>query len=160
MEQQVHYIIEPSREEHGDVWTVPADEATCFAVYESIGAGDDDGNDGELIDTFATRNEAQLFVQQQDEYEVCPVCRGKGTTVNPSIDAHGLTREDFAEDPDFAEMYWSGGFDQPCRACDGLRVVKPRRLRELGDHAAERRMRAAEDGDWEGYRIAGDWRFG
>lgn len=56
-------------------------------------------------------------------YEVCPLCSGKGTHVNPSIDSHGLTAEDFHEDPGFREEYLSGRFDQTCNECHGDRVV-------------------------------------
>lgn len=56
-------------------------------------------------------------------YEVCDVCNGKGTHVNPSIDSHGLSREDFDEDPDFAESYFRGDYDVPCKECHGRRVV-------------------------------------
>ena len=54
---------------------------------------------------------------------VCQRCRGKGSHCNPSIDGNGLTREDFAEDPDFAEDYFRGVYDLPCHECDGRRVV-------------------------------------
>jgi hypothetical protein len=94
------------------------------------------------------------------KYMVCPVCEGEGKTVNPSIDAHGLTREDFAEDPDFAESYWRGDYDIQCRACNGQRVVTPKRIKELAQNADDRRLAAREDGDWEGYCVSGDWRFG
>lgn len=56
-------------------------------------------------------------------YEVCPTCEGRGTHVNPSVDAGGLTTEDFAEDPDFAEAYWAGRYDVRCYQCRGERVV-------------------------------------
>jgi len=56
-------------------------------------------------------------------FEVCPLCDGKGKHVNPSIDAHGLTREDFDEDPDFAESYFRGDYDQRCNLCSGEKVV-------------------------------------
>lgn len=56
------------------------------------------------------------------KYEVCGTCDGKGSHVNPSIDAHGLSREDFDEDPDFAEGYFRGDYDQPCNECHGKRV--------------------------------------
>lgn len=56
-------------------------------------------------------------------YEVCETCDGKGSHVNPSIDSQGLSREDFDEDPDFAEGYWEGRYDQPCNECHGQRVV-------------------------------------
>jgi hypothetical protein len=56
-------------------------------------------------------------------YVVCPVCHGKGTTVNPSVDGNGLTSDDFAEDPDFLEHYMAGVYDVSCRKCGGKRVV-------------------------------------
>ena len=55
---------------------------------------------------------------------VCPVCDGKGTTVNPSIDCGGLTADDFYEDECFAEDYLSGTFDIPCNACGGRTTVR------------------------------------
>jgi len=55
--------------------------------------------------------------------EVCPDCDGRGTYVNPNIDRHGLTHDDFAEDPDFAESYFSGVYDIRCENCHGQNVV-------------------------------------
>lgn len=57
------------------------------------------------------------------KWEVCGTCDGKGSHVNPSIDSHGLSREDFDEDPDFAEAYWRGDYDQPCVECKGRTTV-------------------------------------
>ena len=57
------------------------------------------------------------------KYEVCETCEGKGKHVNPSIDSHGLSREDFDDDPDFAEDYMSGRYDVPCNECHGNRVA-------------------------------------
>lgn len=57
------------------------------------------------------------------KYEVCPTCNGKGTHVNPSIDAHGLSAEDFAEDPDFKEDYFNGVYDVICHGCGGKNVT-------------------------------------
>ncbi len=56
------------------------------------------------------------------KYEVCYLCQGKGKYVNPSIDAHGISAEEFYEDPDFAEDYMSGTYDVQCFCCDGSRV--------------------------------------
>lgn len=56
-------------------------------------------------------------------FEVCPRCDGVGSHVNPSIDGNGLTAEDFAEDPDFADEYMRGTYDVPCTECHGERVV-------------------------------------
>lgn len=54
---------------------------------------------------------------------VCDLCDGGGRHVNPSIDAHGLTREDFDDDPDFAEDYFAGVYDVTCSQCKGRNVV-------------------------------------
>jgi hypothetical protein len=99
-------------------------------------------------------------VAQEDPWLVCPVCRGNGETVNPNIDCNGLTREDFDEDPDFAEDYRSGVYDITCAACHGARVLKKWRIEELQQNAEDRRLAAREDGNWEAYQGAGDWRFG
>ena len=56
-------------------------------------------------------------------YEVCDLCDGKGSHVNPSIDAHGISPEEFYEDPDFEESYFAGYYDIPCNQCGGKRVV-------------------------------------
>lgn len=98
--------------------------------------------------------------KKHDPWIVCPVCDGEGTTVNPNIDAHGLTREDFAEDPDFAEDYSSGVYDITCAGCNGMRVVKKARIQELEQNAEDRRLAARENGDFESFNIAGDWRYG
>ena len=72
-----------------------------------------------------------VFILYQDEpevtalpakYVVCDNCQGKGSHVNRAIDGNGLTSEDFAEDPDFAESYFAGHYDVPCDVCKGKRV--------------------------------------
>jgi hypothetical protein len=82
---------------------------------------------------FNERTMTAWVVEQDDDdeterpvkcrYEVCDICNGKGTHVNPSIDCGGLTSEDFDEDPDFAECYFDGMFDVTCYGCKGKRVV-------------------------------------
>lgn len=99
-------------------------------------------------------------MKRKGQWIVCPVCCGEGTTVNPEIDSNGLTAEDFAEDPDFADSYFSGVYDITCRACDGNRVVRPSRMKELAQNAAERRLEARENGDYESWIGAGDYRYG
>lgn len=56
------------------------------------------------------------------KYEVCHTCSGSGKTVNPSIDGNGISRDQFDEDPDFAEAYFRGDYDVTCRTCEGKRV--------------------------------------
>jgi hypothetical protein len=55
-------------------------------------------------------------------YEVCDLCNGRGSHVNPSIDSGGISSEDFDYDPDFEEDYRRGVHDVPCYQCGGRRV--------------------------------------
>ncbi|MHA2063480.1 MAG: hypothetical protein ACXABY_03770 [Candidatus Thorarchaeota archaeon] len=57
------------------------------------------------------------------EYILCDVCEGRGTHVHPGIDSHGISLEEFSEDPEFREDYFSGRYDVTCNECDGMRVV-------------------------------------
>lgn len=70
------------------------------------------------------RSEVEIPEGLPTKWEVCPQCQGEGKHVNPSIDAGGLTREDFLEDPDFMHDYMSGLHDVACNTCGGKRVVK------------------------------------
>ena len=56
------------------------------------------------------------------KYEVCHRCQGKGTHVNPAVDGHGISPEEFAEDPSFEENYFGGVYDITCQECNGERV--------------------------------------
>jgi hypothetical protein len=55
--------------------------------------------------------------------ELCPTCGGHGKHVNPSIDAHGISADEFADDPDFEEAYRSGAYDVTCSECGGESVI-------------------------------------
>ena len=71
--------------------------------------------------------DGELWEEERElpwKWDVCSTCDGKGTHVNPSIDANGLTADDFADDPDFAEDYWSGRYDQVCNECKGRTTVQ------------------------------------
>lgn len=57
------------------------------------------------------------------KFEVCTLCDGKGTHVNPSIDAHGITGSEMEELGDeFREDYFNGTYDESCYRCDSQRV--------------------------------------
>lgn len=58
------------------------------------------------------------------EVQVCGLCNGSGKTVDPRIDAGGLTCEDFDRDPEFREDYFSGRYDITCPGCQGQNVVR------------------------------------
>jgi hypothetical protein len=95
-------------------------------------------------------------------YVVCTLCGGTGTHVNPAIDCGGLSAEDFA-DEDFRESYMRGDYDVPCVRCKGQRVLLAADLErieaESAERARERRERAREDGDVEGYLGSHDPRW-
>lgn len=95
---------------------------------------------------------------------ICGLCRGEGTHVNPAIDSHGLTREDFDDDPDFAESYFAGHYDVPCVRCSGTGKIREAAqaaaIDKAHEHAERRREAAREDGDAEGYYGASDERWG
>ena len=84
--------------------------------------------------------------------------------MNPAIDGAGITASEMDDilhdDPDFLEDYVSGVYDVTCRACRGQRVVTPDVLEKLREAADDRRLAAMEDGDWEAYQHAGDFRYG
>lgn len=84
------------------------------------------------------------------EAEVCETCDGRGTYVNPAIDAHGISREEFDADPEFEEAYFSGAYNETCETCHGLRIqlVVDRRV---PDEKAERFHRIA-DGEYAEWR--------
>ena len=57
-------------------------------------------------------------------YEVCAVCQGRGQHTNPSIDRHGLSREDFDQwDAEEISDYFTGAYDVRCEYCEGRAVV-------------------------------------
>jgi len=79
----------------------------------------------------ATINELEVdgdikeFVIVSCRFDVCPTCEGKGTHVNPNIDAQGITAEEWDRDWSREEQvdYISGVFDVSCYKCKGIRVV-------------------------------------
>jgi len=79
----------------------------------------------------------EVWVDLPTYWEVCPICDGEGKHVNPSIDAGGLTQDDFDEDPDFRQNYLEGVYDIPCNYCGGKRVVKMVNTDLLSDDVAE-----------------------
>jgi hypothetical protein len=61
-------------------------------------------------------------------WAICERCKGEGTHVNPNIDGHGITAEEWQNDYDdeSREMYMNGGYDVSCEAgCTGGKVLIP-----------------------------------
>lgn len=100
------------------------------------------------------------MTDHKDPWVICPACSGEGACVNPAIDAGGLSADDFADDPDFAEAYFDGDYDEACRACAGTGKVRQSHIDRLHEAVDDRRLAAMEDGDVEGYLTAGDLRWG
>lgn len=92
-------------------------------------------------------------------FSVCPLCGGKGSHVNPSIDAGGITSDDEFwgddEDPMTGEScYMRGDYDVECYECHGKRVVpvpderaraKNPNVKIVEDHLAESAMDRRND---------------
>lgn len=97
------------------------------AVQEAIEAGK---MPAAALDTYACetcRKRVQLATVRT-RYEVCDLCNGRGSHVNPSIDAGGISSDDEFWEGDFDDetgesRYWRGDYDVPCYACGGKRVV-------------------------------------
>lgn len=82
--------------------------------------------DGREMTVYLGENEEgeEEYATLPCKFEVCRTCNGKGSHVNPSIDAGGLTQEDFYEQgDDFREEYFGGVYDVTCYECSGLRVT-------------------------------------
>ena len=105
-------------------------------------------------------------------WAICSRCRGNGTHVNPNVDGHGISAEEWANDYDdeSREMYMNGGYDVRCEdgCTDGKVLVvdedqcknEPRKSLlawyqkhaedEAREEAADRRTRFMESGGNEG----------
>lgn len=75
-----------------------------------------------MVFTFATDDGDDEEVTFPCKLEVCSLCHGTGRHVNPSIDAHGISGEEFYDDPEFAEEYMAGTYDVACYRCHGDNV--------------------------------------
>jgi hypothetical protein len=100
----------------------------------------------------------------KDPWIICPVCEGEGKTVNPAIDGNGITASEMDEilndDPEFIDDYIGGLYDIACRACGGSGKMRESHTETLRQNAEDRRLAASEDGDWEAYQHASDYRYG
>lgn len=86
------------------------------------GIHEDDVEEGKCDDKIIFSTDPDIHLEVPAKFEMCQTCEGRGVHVNPAIDGNGLTQEDFDNDPDFAEDYFSGSYDQTCNECNGLRV--------------------------------------
>jgi hypothetical protein len=115
-------------------------------------------SDPKIVFTLFTDAGDEVEVSLPARYEVCPTCEGRGTHVNRAIDGHGLTREDFLEDPEFEEGYFRGDYDVQCTQCEGNRVVAVVDEERFTDEMRaqwEQHCKSEEDyrRDWESERF-------
>lgn len=77
-------------------------------------------------------------------YEICSTCLGEGSHVNPSIDSHGITMDEWENewDDESREMYLSGGYDVTCNECKGLRVVPVIDEKYINQYGTEKQRKA------------------
>lgn len=69
---------------------------------------------------------------------ICPNCGGDGKVLHDAIRYEAITREDFAEDPDFEDQYFGGGLDVQCPTCWGTGKVRPEEYAQTAKIEAER----------------------
>lgn len=93
-----------------------------------------------LIDLMLDPEFGPVITEADLEWVVCPTCNGRGTS---TAYLGSFTADDFAEDPDFAEDYFSGFYDRACDECDGRTTV-----RELTEAARQRPEVAEEIQSW------------
>ena len=116
-------------------------------------------------DTAHRRYRDSITVEDDDGVEhtlpttwvVCPTCGGNGKYVNPSIDAHGITADEWSNwDDEDREAYHSGGYDVTCEECNGRTTVLavdedncPKKLLDLyrGQQESLADMYAEEDAE-------------
>lgn len=82
---------------------------------------------------------------------VCPRCGGEGVHDHPAF-SNGFSREDFEEDPDFAEEYMAGRYDVTCEVCHGANVVDEPDLERCNDvqkRVVEAHWEAEREKAWE-----------
>ena len=111
----------------GGVLTLTKSAAKDFV--EDCGQSDPDDDWGAVVERIHAalggrlEEDGTIALKGSCRWEVCHLCNGEGKTVNPSIDASGLSDDDLYDDPDFAEDYFGGRYDVVCGACDGRTTV-------------------------------------
>ena len=106
------------------------DEGMEIIPYRKDKLGEDDSvvrlseTEEGLVATVQDPEGLERLVLLPSKYEVCTRCSGKGKHVNPNVDGHGITAEEWERDWDdeSRENYFSGVYDVECYGCGGKRV--------------------------------------
>lgn len=85
------------------------------------------GNRPDRITVTLFDGNEELEIELPSKFDVCDRCEGHGTHLNPSLEKHAYTMEEFREsfDDEEAEEYFTRGgmYDVKCEECNGNRVV-------------------------------------
>jgi len=80
----------------------------------------------DLVDHGIFSEEDSCRQEYSGTWQICSMCQGSGTVVNPSIDAGGITDWDDWHD-DEQDLYFSGRYDVHCPECRGSgKVLSPK----------------------------------
>ena len=97
-------VLDSMRTRYYEVVAISGDKAIIKLTDWTVDIVSDDDPD-EYPDWFK-RSPTHTYFAKCDS-QTCYRCDGSRTMVNPSIDAGGLSRDDF-DDPDFEEAYFGG----------------------------------------------------
>tara|TARA_R110000803_G_C11778593_1_gene296299 strand:+ start:132 stop:503 length:372 start_codon:yes stop_codon:yes gene_type:complete len=89
-----------------------------------------------------TDNDEELYLPTHKQ--VCGLCEGKGSHVNPSIDSNGLSSE-LMQDSEFMDSYMNGVYDVRCYECNGSNVVDAVDFSQLSEDQAKQYLIQLEE---------------
>lgn len=107
------------------------------------------------LELYDTNEDVMVEHRVPAKWVICHRCDGNGTHVNPNVDGHGISPEEFDEDPDFRENYFAGVYDVRCDAgcTDGKALVpneeamNPAQKQILKQWEKEQEDKAREEAD-------------
>jgi hypothetical protein len=114
--------------------------------------------------TYRIRDSADVLMERNQNSQVVTVPSNLVTVLVVEVesrrDSNGISVEKLLEDPfDYAD-YMAGVFDVNCAACEGSGKMLESHIKALQQAAEDRQLAAMEDGNYEAYQGAGDWRWG
>lgn len=76
-----------------------------------------------VVINYTARSGYEFPVTLPGKREVCHECNGTGTVLCDSLRGVAFSSDEMADDPDFAESYFGGEYDERCNICGGENVV-------------------------------------
>ncbi len=104
--------------------------------------------------TILNEDENEVEIDLPTKRIVCSRCDGEGTHVNPSIDGHGISAEEWDQDWDdeSRDNYFSGVYDVQCEKCGGakvLDVIDEDEIEEYGSQDQKKALKEYRDSEKE-----------